>query len=169
MLARAAATSACDGREVGPALERGGDERVHAVGQRRHRRGGRARVHVVRQIGRQAERQRQRAARGLQVALGGLEIELRLAGRGARLEHVGDRGEPDPAPLFGRLEVGLRLRQRGPLRLEQRAVGQVLEVGDLDLQHHVLDRGVVGEARGEQPLPRAAHPPASGPPKSNSR
>ena len=136
--------------------------RVHAVGQRRHRRGGRARVHVVGQVGRQAQRQRQRAARGLHVAFDGLEIEPRLARRGAGLEHVGDGGEADPPPLFGRGEVGLRLLQRGALRLEQRAVRQVLEVGDLDLEHHVLDRGVVGEARGHQPLPRAADP--AGPP-----
>ena len=112
------------------------------------------------QVRGEAERQRERAARRLQVALGGLEVELRLARGRPRLQHVGDGGEPDPPPLLGRREVGLGLGQRGPLGVEQRAVGQVLEVGHLDLQHDVLDRGVVGESGREELLARALDPAA---------
>ena len=45
---------------------------------------------------------------------------------------------------------------------EQRPVGQILEVGDLNLEHYVLDGGVVGELGRQQalPAPRPARPPA---------
>jgi hypothetical protein len=93
------------------------------------------RVHVVGQVGRDAEGEGQRAARGLQIAFGRLKVELRLARGRPRLQHVRDGREAHAAALFGGLQVGLGLGQGRVLRLEQRARGEILEVGDLDLEH----------------------------------
>ncbi len=91
------------GGQVGTSLERRSHERVYTVGERGHRPGGRARVHIVGKIGRKSERQGQRAASGLHGPLGGMEVELRLARRGAGLQHVRDRGEANPPPFLRRL------------------------------------------------------------------
>ena len=139
--------------QVRPPAERGRDDRVHAVGERRHGRHRRARVHVEGQVGGQPEREGERPPGGLKVPLDDLQIELGLARGGPGLEHVGHGRESHPSALLGRGQVGARLLHRGALRHEQRPVRQVLEVGDLDLEHDVLDRRVVQEARREEPLP----------------
>src|SRR2546426_8204698 len=52
----------------------------------------------------EAKRQGERPACRLDVALDCLEVELGLARRGPRLQHVGDGGQSDPPPLLGRSE-----------------------------------------------------------------
>ena len=94
--------------EIGPLAHGALDQRLEAVrdAERRHRVGGR--LEVVRNVRRQAHREGQRAARGLQRALDRFQGELHLGERRLRLQHVGDGGEAHAVALLRRLEVRLR-------------------------------------------------------------
>ena len=82
-----------------------------------------------------------------------LESQLRLRPKCARLQHVGDRRQPDAMTLLRRVEAEGRLFDRRALGISLRASSLVVEQCLLGAEDRVLYRDVVREIDGDRGLP----------------
>ena len=140
-------------REIGTTRDRAGDECVDARGddadgrriavERRWSR--RRRSDLIRGIGAQTHRRRERTAPGLHAARVCLEVQLCLREHRLRLQHVGDRRHANSVALLRGVDALLRLGDGDALCVRQRPRLHVGEVRALRLQCRRLERGVVRE------------------------